>query len=152
MHDEIQDSQALRQLRKALLYVQGQAEILLGKVRKGAREENVVAMKKDDWTRQEKIFIHLTVAVLIMLFISVCFGWMDVAHRLEQKYVCPCFNYYKNGATGYYEAVRVVACRCSDIDIQDAKACSPISDTICRNVSNDRLVCDELVMVGKARS
>jgi hypothetical protein len=73
-------------------------------------------------------------------------SWMNQTDYLNQKYICPCFNYYKNESTGYYEATRVVSCQCLNIDIQDAKACSPVSDTECRNVSNDRLVCDELVM------
>ena len=71
---------------------------------------------------------------------------MNAADELNKKYVCPCFAYAMNETTGFYEANRVVSCQCLSIDIEDAKACSPVSDTICRNVSNDRLVCDELVM------
>ncbi|MCJ7816774.1 MAG: hypothetical protein MUP55_02850 [Candidatus Aenigmarchaeota archaeon] len=94
--------------------------------------------------KEDMRFWYGLIAVIFMLVVFLAWAWMDTADRLTQKYICPCFNYYINETTGYYEAVRVASCQCLSIDIEDAKVCSPISDTICRNVSADRLVCDGL--------
>jgi len=145
----------VRELREDVLHIQGQAEILLTQVRKGQGCQDVASMKKlksNGWSKEEKTAVYALIITAFMLVSFVAWGWMDTADRLKQKYVCPCFSYFKNATNGYYEAVRVATCPCSLVDIQDAEACSPISDTTCRNVSNDRLVCDELVMESNAGS
>jgi hypothetical protein len=102
--------------------------------------------KENEWSKTEKIGICGIIVTVYMLTIAVAWGWMENSATLSQKYVCPCFNYYLNESTGFYEAVRVTSCQCLNVDIEDVKACSPLSDTECRKVSNDKLVCDILIM------
>jgi len=100
----------------------------------------------NEWSKHEIIGACGIVTVLFLILLVSTIGWMNETARLEQKYVCPCFRYYLNESTGYYEATRVISCQCMNVGIDEVRACSPISDTECRNVSNDKLVCDILIM------
>lgn len=102
--------------------------------------------KENEWSKSEIYGTIGIAAVIFLIMLASAIGWMNENARLSQKYVCPCFKYYLNNSTGFYEAVRVTSCQCLNVDIEDARACSQLSDTECRKVSNDRLICDILVM------
>lgn len=81
---------------------------------------------------------------MVALLLLVCVGVAMDNDYLTQKYICPCITFSQNTSNNnYFEGYLNHSDFCSKIDLKDTNRCKTFTDTICREVSWDKLVCDK---------